>query len=138
MSYYFNIVVEGLTFDEAVTFLTEELRKEGFGVVSEIDMKKTLKTKLNLNFRQYKILGACSPSYAYRALYSEDNVGLLLPCNFVIQEHEDGVIEIAAADPISSMNPADNEDLAMIANQIQRKIRQVIKALQYGGFHTSN
>lgn len=135
MSYYFNIVVEGLTFDEAVTFLTEELRKEGFGVVSEIDMKKTLKTKLNLNFRKYKILGAFSPSYAYRALHSEDNVGLLLPCNFVIQEHEDGIIEIAAADPISSMNPVDNEDLAMIANQIQRKIRQVIKALQYGDFH---
>lgn len=135
MSYYFNIVIDGLTFDEAVTFLTEELHKKGFGVVSEIDMKKTLKTKLNLNFRKYKILGACSPGYAYRALNSDDNVGLLLPCNFVIQEHEDGAIEISAADPITSMNPVDNEDLAMIANQIQRKIRHVIKALQFGNFH---
>ncbi|MEQ9310019.1 MAG: DUF302 domain-containing protein [Balneolaceae bacterium] len=136
MKYYFNIVIDGLTFDEAVSFLTEELLKEGFGVISEIDMKKTLKTKLNLNFRKYKILGACSPSYAYRALSSDDNVGVLLPCNFVIQEHEDGVIEISAADPIASMNPVENEDLAMIANQIQRKIRQVIKALQFGNFHS--
>lgn len=135
MSYYFNMVVEGLTFDEAVIFLTEELRKEGFGVVSEIDMKETLKTKLNLKFRKYKILGACSPTYAYRALQSESNIGLLLPCNFVIQEHENGEIEIAAADPIQSMNSVENEDLAMIANQIQRKIRHVIKALQFGGFH---
>ena len=135
MSYYFNIKVEGLTFDEAIKFLTEELQKEGFGVVSEIDMKETFKTKLNLNFRKYKILGACSPSYAYRALHSEDNVGLLLPCNFVIQEHENGEIEIAAADPVASMNPVENEDLAMIANQIQRKIRHVVKALQYGVFH---
>lgn len=136
MSYYFNIVVEGLTFDEAVAYLTEELRKEGFGIVSEIDMKEALKTKLNLNFRKYKILGACSPSYAYRALHSEDNIGLLLPCNFVIQEHETGEIEIAAADPVASMNSVENEDLAMIANQIQRKVRHVIRALGYGDFHT--
>tara|TARA_R110000868_G_scaffold1211_1_gene9269 strand:- start:40274 stop:40684 length:411 start_codon:yes stop_codon:yes gene_type:complete len=135
MSYYFNIKVEGLTFDEALKFLTEELHKEGFGVISEIDMKETLKTKLNLNFRKYKILGACSPSYAYRALHSEDNIGLLLPCNFVIQEHENGEIEIAAADPVASMYSVENEDLAMIANQIQRKIRHVVKALQYGVFH---
>lgn len=135
MSYYFNIMVKGLTFDEALSFLIEELHKEGFGVISEIDMKETLKTKLDLNFRKYKIVGACSPSYAYRALHSEDNAGLLLPCNFVIQEHKDGHIEIAAVDPVASMNPVENEDLTMIANQIQRKIRRVIKALNYGDFH---
>ena len=135
MSYYFKTIVNGLTFDESVNFLTEELRKEGFGVISEFDMKKTLKVKLNLNFRKYKILGACSPTYAYRALQSEENIGLLIPCNFVIQENKYGEIEISAVDPLSSMNPVENEDLIMIANQIQRKIRHVIKALQYGNFH---
>ncbi|GAB5407864.1 MAG: DUF302 domain-containing protein [Balneolaceae bacterium] len=135
MSYYFNIVVEGLSFDEAVTYLTEELRKEGFGIVSEIDMKETLKTKLNLNFRRYKILGACSPTYAYRALNSEDNIGVLLPCNFVVQQYDDGEIEVSVVDPIASMNAVENEDLKMIANQIQRKVRHVIKALGYGSFH---
>lgn len=135
MSYYFNIVVEGLTFDETVAFLTEELRKEGFGIVTEIDMKKTLKSKLDLNFRKYKILGACSPSYAYRALHSEDKIGIFLPCNFVVQQHENGAVEVAGVDPVVSMTSVDNEDLTLIANQIQRKILHVIKGLQYGNFH---
>ena len=131
MSYYFNTLLKDIAFEDAVELLKEELAKEGFGVITETDMKRTFKTKLDLPFREYKILGACSPTYAYRALHTEDNVGVVLPCNFVIQEHDDRTIEIVVGDPLVLMSSIENEDLLLFANQIQRKIRHVIRCVGY-------
>jgi len=102
MSYYFNKVVN-MAFDEAIDKVTEELKKEGFGVLTEIDVKKALKKKLDVDFRKYRILGACNPQYAYKALQAEDKIGTMLPCNVIVQETEDGKVEIAAIDPVASM-----------------------------------
>ena len=92
MSYYFNKTVD-MTFDEAINKVTEELKKEGFGVLTEIDVKAALKKKIDVDFRKYRILGACNPSYAHKALLSEDKIGTMLPCNVIVQEKEDGKIE---------------------------------------------
>ena len=115
MSYYFNKTVE-LDFENAINKVTEELKKEGFGVLTEIDVQATLKKKLDVDFRKYKILGACNPGYAHKALQSEKYIGTILPCNVIIQENEDGKVEISAVDPIASMQAIKNKDLGNIAN----------------------
>ena len=102
MSYYFSKILQ-ISFDVAVAKTVEELKKEGFGILTEIDVKETLKKKLNVDFRKYKILGACNPPFAYQALQSEDKVGLMLPCNVIVQETPDGKTEVSAIDPIASM-----------------------------------
>lgn len=102
MSYYFSKALE-ISFDEAVAKVTEELKQEGFGVLTEIDVKQTLKKKLDVDFRKYKILGACNPPFAYQALQLEDKIGVMLPCNVVVQENDEGSVEISAVDPIVSM-----------------------------------
>ena len=126
MSYYFNKVVD-MAFDEAIDKVTEELKKEGFGVLTEIDVKEALKKKLNVDFRKYRILGACNPQYAYKALQAEDKIGTMLPCNVIVQETEDGKVEIAAIDPVASMQSVQNESLGEIATTVRAKLKQVIE-----------
>lgn len=126
MSYYFNKVVD-MAFDEAIDKVTEELKKEGFGVLTEIDVKQALKKKLDVDFRKYRILGACNPQYAYKALQAEDKIGTMLPCNVIVQETEDGKVEMAAIDPVASMQSVQNESLGEIATIIRAKLKQVIE-----------
>ena len=126
MSYYFNKIVD-LTFEEAIKKVTEELKKEGFGVLTEIDVTGALKKKINVDFRKYRILGACNPSFAHKALLAEDKIGTMLPCNVVVQETADGKIEVAAIDPVASMQAIQNKSLSEIATTIQSKLKQVIE-----------
>jgi uncharacterized protein (DUF302 family) len=126
MPYYFSKIVE-MAFDEAIEKVTEELKKEGFGVLTEIDVTAALKKKINVDFRKYRILGACNPSYAHKALLAEDKIGTMLPCNVVVQEKEDGSIEVAAIDPVASMQAIQNESLGDIATTVQSKLKQVIE-----------
>jgi uncharacterized protein (DUF302 family) len=128
MKYYFNKTLS-IPFDDAVAGVTEELKKEGFGILTEIDVKETLKKKLDVDFNKYKILGACNPSFAYRALLSEDKIGTMLPCNVVVQEVENGQVEVAAVDPMASMQAVENPDLREIAEQVQTKLKSVIDNL---------
>ena len=98
MSYYFNKTLSGKSFDQAIDVVTAELKNEGFGVLTEIDVKETLKKKLDVDFKKYKILGACNPSFAHKALQSEDKIGVMLPCNVIVEEHDNGEIEVSAVD----------------------------------------
>ncbi len=127
MSYYFNKILT-VSFDEAIEKVTEELKKEGFGILTEIDVKETLKNKLDVDFRPYKILGACNPPFAYQALQAEDKIGTMLPCNVIVQDTESGV-EVAAIDPIASMSAVDNPALGGIAVEVQAKLKAVIESL---------
>lgn len=129
MKYYFNTVLKGKSFDEAIAQVTAELKKEGFGVLTEIDIKKTLKNKLDVDFKKYKILGACNPHFAYKALQSEDKIGVLLPCNVIVEEHDNGKIEVSAVDPIASMGAVQNESLGSLASEVQQKLMNVIHNL---------
>lgn len=126
MSYYFSKTVE-LPFDQAIEKVTEELKNEGFGILTEIDVKATLKKKLDVDFRKYKILGACNPPFAFDALKVERMIGTMLPCNVIVQEADNGKTEVAAIDPIASMLAITNPDLVKIANEIQMKLKKVIK-----------
>jgi len=125
MSYYFSKIVN-MSFDETIKKATEELKKEGFGVLTEIDVKDALKKKINIDFRKYRILGACNPQFAHKALLAEDKIGTMLPCNVIIQEKEEGKIEVAAIDPIASMQAVANENLGEIAKTVQSKLKNVI------------
>jgi uncharacterized protein (DUF302 family) len=118
-----------MAFDEAIDKVTEELKKEGFGVLTEIDVKEALKKKLDVDFRKYRILGACNPQYAYKALQAEDKIGTMLPCNVIVQERENGKVEIAAIDPVASMQSVKNESLSEIATIIQSKLKKVIESV---------
>jgi len=109
--------------------VTEELKKEGFGILTEIDVKETLKKKLNVDFKKYRILGACNPPFAYQALQAEDKIGTMLPCNVVVQELAEGKVEVAAIDPAASMQAIENPKLRDIAEQVRIKIRKVIDNL---------
>ena len=128
MSYYFNKTVN-MTFDEAVNKVTEELKKEGFGVLTEIDVTGVLKKKINVDMQKYRILGACNPSFAHKALLAEDKIGTMLPCNVIVQEIDSGKIEIAAVDPVASMQAIKNESLGEIAEQVRSRLRSVIENL---------
>ena len=128
MSYYFNKTVD-MNFDETILKVTKELKKEGFGILTEIDVTATLKKKLNVDFHKYRILGACNPPFAYRALQAEPKIGTMLPCNVIVQELESGKIEVAAVDPLSSMQAIQNKALQPIAEEIQAKLKKVIDQL---------
>ncbi len=128
MSYYVSKKVK-MPFDEAVGRVTKELKKEGFGILTEIDVKETLKEKLNVDFQQYKILGACNPPFAYEALQAEDKIGLMLPCNVIVQEKSAGEIEVSAIDPIASMQVIKNPALEQVAKKVQSKLKTVINNL---------
>jgi uncharacterized protein (DUF302 family) len=128
MNYYFSKTVD-FSFDEAVARVTADLKKEGFGILTEIDVKQTLKEKLNVDFRRYRILGACNPPFAYKALQAEDWIGLLMPCNVVVQERPDGTVEVAAVDPLASMSAVDSPALRDLAGEVREKLRSVVDSL---------
>ncbi|MCB1788126.1 MAG: DUF302 domain-containing protein [Chromatiaceae bacterium] len=129
MSYYVEKTL-GIPFEEAITKVTEALKAEGFGVLTEIDVQATLKKKLDVDFRRYQILGACNPQFAYKALQAERMVGAMLPCNVIVQEAEGGGTQVAAIDPIASMQAIDNPQLAEIATIIRDKLRHVVEGLK--------
>ena len=131
MKYYISKKIDA-TFEQAVDRVRESLEIEGFGVLSEINIHDKLKEKLNVNFRRYTILGACNPSYAYKALLNEDKIGTMLPCNVIIQELSKNEVEVAAIDPIASMMAVENPQLAPIAKEIKAKLERVIASLHTG------
>lgn len=126
MTYYFS-KTKKVSFEEAVEKVKDELKKEGFGILTEIDVKETLKKKLDVDFRKYRILGACNPPFAHKALMAEDKIGTMLPCNVVVQELSNGVVEIAAVDPVASMQAVGNSALEGVAKQIQAKLRKAVE-----------
>ncbi|HRE51486.1 MAG TPA: DUF302 domain-containing protein [Flavitalea sp.] len=126
MNYYFSKTVDD-PMDAAIAKLAQELKKEEFGILTEIDMAATLAQKLNVRINNYRILGACNPHFAYEALQQENKIGLMLPCNIVVQQREDGRTEISAVDPVASMMAIPNESLANIAGQVREKLRSVIE-----------
>ena len=128
MAYYINKTISA-EFDKAIELVTEALKTEGFGVLSEIDIQQKLKEKLDIDFRKYKILGACNPTSAYKALQHEDKIGVLLPCSVIIQELGNNKIEVAAVNPAASMMAVDNKELAGIAGDIKAKLERVIASL---------
>ena len=129
MAYYFNTTVCG-NFDSIVEKVTELLKNEGFGILTEIDIQKTLKNKLDVDFRKYKILGACNPPFAHLALKAENKIGTMLPCNLIVQELEDNKIEVAAINPMISMQAVKNKNLENIAEEVSNKLKNVIINLE--------
>ncbi len=126
--YYFSKTMRA-PFSDAVARVTDALKAEGFGVITEIDVKKTLRDKIGVEFRNYRILGACNPRLAHEALELEDKIGTMLPCNVVVQEHADGQVEVAAVDPVASMQAIDNPRLKEAAAQVGKSLERVIAAL---------
>jgi len=128
MSYYFNKIIT-LPFDEAVERVKAELKTEGFGVLTDIDVRKTLQEKIGVEFRPYRILGACNPRYAHKALLAEDKIGTMLPCSVIVQELGPGRVEVAAIDPLASMAAVKNEDLGAVGLEVREKLRAVVGRL---------
>jgi uncharacterized protein (DUF302 family) len=128
MKYYIEKITD-YPFGKSVEKVTEELKKEGFGILSEIDINEKLKEKLDVDFRKYKILGACNPPKAYEALQVENKIGTMLPCNVIVQELENGKTEVAVVNPVASMQAVENDDLTAIAKDITEKLERVIRAL---------
>ena len=128
MSYYFSTQLH-TTFQEAIARTTAALQAEGFGVLTEIDLKATLKKKLDVDFYNYIILGACHAPFAYQALQVEDKIGTMLPCNVIVQERESGIIEVSAVDPMASMSSVENESLGAVAHDVRDKLKCVIHSL---------
>ncbi len=130
MSYYFTTTLTNITFDEAIDKTVAALKNEGFGVLTEIDLKATFKKKLDADFYNYKILGACNPQFAYNALQAENKIGTMLPCNFIVQERKSGTIEISGVDPMASMISVQNESLGAIAGNVREKLQRVIESIK--------
>jgi uncharacterized protein (DUF302 family) len=128
MSYYFNKTL-AVPFDEAVERVKAELKKDGFGVLTDIDVRKILQEKLGVDFRPYRILGACNAPFAYKALQAEDKIGTMLPCNVIVQELAPGRVEVAAIDPLASMAAVKNEDLGAIGLEVREKLKAVVGRL---------
>jgi uncharacterized protein (DUF302 family) len=128
MAYYYAKEID-LSFGDAIARVTEELKKEGFGVLTEIDVRATLKKKLDTDFRNYRILGACNPPFAYQALQAEPHIGLMLPCNVVVQEIENGKTLVSAIDPVASMQAVENDSLGEVAGQVKAKLQKVIESV---------
>lgn len=126
MSYHFSKKVN-YSFDQAIERVVEELKNEGFGVLTEIDVQETLKKKINADFHKYKILGACNPHFAFKALSAENKIGTMLPCNVIVQQHDNGQVEISAVDPVASMAAIQNESLGAVATEVRRKLQSVIE-----------
>ncbi|MCM4158619.1 DUF302 domain-containing protein [Antarcticibacterium flavum] len=128
MSYYFSKVLDD-SFEGAIEKVTRELKEEGFGILTEIDVKETFKKKLDVDFRKYRILGACNPKMAHQAISAESKIGTMLPCNVIVQETEDGKVEVSAVDPVASMTAIQNEKLGGIAQEVRSKLETVINRL---------
>ncbi|MEX0815231.1 MAG: DUF302 domain-containing protein [Dongiaceae bacterium] len=128
MTYHFSKTLR-MPFDAAVERVTAALQREGFGILTEIDVKATLKKKLDVDFRNYRILGACNPPLAHQALQLEDKIGTMLPCNVVVQETGAGTIEVSAVDPVASMQAIDNPRLQGVAETVRAKLKAVVDGL---------
>lgn len=128
MSYYMATSLS-VPFEQAIDKVTEALSREGFGVLTDIDVRSTMKKKLDVEFHNYRILGACNPPFAHKALQAEDKIGTMLPCNVIVQEREAGTVEIAAVDPVSSMQAIENASLEPVATEVRERLRRVIEAL---------
>lgn len=128
MTYYINKTISA-NFEETIDTVTEKLKKEGFGVLSEIDIQHKLNEKLDVDFRKYKILGACNPESAYKAIQQEDKIGVMLPCNVIVQEVGENRVEVAAVNPLASMMAVNNKELKVIAKEIKTKLEKVISSL---------
>jgi len=128
MSYYFTKELN-ISFDDAIAKVTEELKKVGFGILTDIDVKATLKKKLDVDFRPYRILGACNPPFAFQALQTEDKIGTMLPCNVVVQEKTPGKVEVTSIDPVASMAAVNNPSLRTVGEQVREKLKRVIDNL---------
>ena len=126
--YYFTKVIDD-TFEQSIGLVTDALKKEGFGVLTEIDVKATFKKKLDLDFKKYTILGACNPGFAHKAITAEDKIGTMLPCNVVVQEVSGNKVEVTAVDPMASMQAIENPDLGCIASEVREKLKKVIDSL---------
>ena len=128
MSYYFSTIVDD-SFDDAIVRVTENLATAGFGVLTTIDISATLKKKIDVDFPRYTVLGACNPGYAHKALLAENKIGLMLPCNVIVQETSDGKVEVSAVDPMASMMAVKNESLGGVASDVQSMLKNVIEGL---------
>jgi uncharacterized protein (DUF302 family) len=129
MDYYFSKTIDHAAFADVIDKVTQALATEGFGVLTQIDVRETFKKKLDVDFRNYKILGACNPGFAHKALRAEDKIGAFLPCNVIVQELDNGTIEVAAVDPVASMASVDNPELGPIAAEVRQKLQRVIDIL---------
>ena len=129
MSYYINKTMQGISFEDGIKKITESLKNEGSGILTEIDLKSTFKQKLDVDFYNYKILGACNPHFAFKALAAEDKIGTMLPCNIIVQEKEKGIIEISAVDPMASMQAVENESLGALAQEVRIKLQNCIESI---------
>jgi len=127
-AYHFSTMLKS-GFDDAISRVTDALKSEGFGILTEIDVGETLKKKLGVEFRRYRILGACNPGFAYKALQAEDKIGTMLPCNVVVQQRDDGMVEVSAVDPVASMAAIHNPALGTIAGEVQSRLKRVIASL---------
>lgn len=128
MKYYIAKTVDG-DFSSVVNRTVESLKAEGFGVLTDIDVRATMKEKLDLEFRDYRILGACNPALAHQALTADDKIGTMLPCNVIVQDLGGGRIEVAAIDPVISMAQVGSPTLKKIAETVAGKLQQVIAAI---------
>ncbi len=128
MKYYYNKIVEG-DFEQVIEKVTEALKTEGFGVLTEIDFSGTIKKKLDKDMPAYRILGACNPNFAYKAYQAEDKIGTMLPCNVIVQDAGDGKVEVSAVNPIASMMGIENDTLADVAGEVKNKLERVIDSL---------
>ncbi len=129
MQYYSSKKLNNISFDEAIQKVTEALKEKGFGVLTEIDVKETFRKKLDVDFKPYRILGACNPQFAYKALQAEDKIGTMLPCNVIVQQINDSTIEIAVVDPAASMQAVENQELAGIAGEVRDNLKEVLNKL---------
>ena len=129
MSYYFATTVTG-SMDDVAVRTTDALKEKGFGVLTEIDIKATIKKKLDKDMPGYRILGACNPPLAYEALMSEERIGLMLPCNVILRDVGNGKIEVAAVDPVASMQSIENKDLGAVATEVRQRLNDVIASIQ--------
>lgn len=127
-SYHFSKKTT-LPFEQAIEKTIAVLKENGFGILSDIDIQSILKEKLDIDFKKYRIVGACNPNFAYRALSAEDHIGLMLPCNVIVQEHKDGTVEISAIDPVASMKAVKNKELHETAGNVQDLLKKVISSL---------
>ena len=129
MKYFTSKILKNISFNDAIEKVTQALKDQGFGVLTEIDVKETLKKKLDVDFQPYRILGACNPPFAYKALQAENKIGVMLPCNVVVQGLPDGSVEVTAIDPIASMMAVENASLGEIAGEVKGKLEKVIEVL---------
>ena len=128
MKYSYSTILKG-NFEDIIEKVTAELKTEGFGVLTEIDVTNTLKEKIDVDFKKYRILGACNPHFAHKALTEEEKVGVMLPCNVIVVEVGDGEYEVSAVSPMASMQAVENENLAAIATEVEDKLKKVIERL---------